>query len=80
MHGDNGISYTTIIQLASQSSIDIEIGNLINKTCFFIKDIGQYGMMMILLFSFNADQSMKAHLVVDGKMCKWITTSMRPIA
>ena len=70
MHGDNGISYTTIIQVASQPSIDIEIGNLIDRPVFFIKDIGQHGMMMILLFLFNADQSMKAHLVVDGKMSK----------
>ena len=27
-------------------------------------------MMMILLFSFEADVTMKARLVVNGKMCK----------
>ena len=35
-----------------------------------IKDVGQRRMMMILLFSFEADVTMKARLVVNGKMCK----------
>ena len=35
----------------------------------WIKDIGQRRMMMIWLISFKSDLSLKARLVVNGKMC-----------
>ena len=60
-----------IMQPAWHPAINKEIGNFIDNTCFqWIKDIGQRRMMMIWLFSFKADMTMKARLVVNGKMCK----------
>ena len=60
-----------IMQPACHPAIDKEIGNFIDNTCFqWIKDVGQRRMMMIGLFSFNADMTLKARLVVNGKMLK----------
>ena len=60
-----------IMQPAWHPAINKEIGNFIDNTCFqWIKDVGQRRMMMIWLFSFEADMTMKARLVVYGKMCK----------
>ena len=60
-----------IMQPAWHPAINKEIGNFIDNTCFqWIKDVGQRRMMMIWLFSFKADMTMKARLVVNGKMCK----------
>ena len=48
-----------------------ELGNFIDNICFqSIKDIGQRRMMMIWLFSFKSDLSLKVRLVVNRKMCK----------
>ena len=59
------------MQPACHPAIDKEIGNFIDNTCFqWIKDVGQRRMMMIGLFSFNADMTLKARLVVNGKMLK----------
>ncbi len=60
-----------IIQPAWHPAINKEIGNFIDNTCFqWIKDVSQRRMMNIWLFSFKADMTMKARLVVNGKMCK----------
>ena len=61
-----------IMQPAWHPAINKEIGNFIDNTCFqWIKDVGQRRMMMMMwLFSFKADMTMKARLVVNGKMCK----------
>ena len=54
------------MQPAWRPAIDKEV-----KTCFQgIKDVGQRRMMMIWLFSFKTDMTMKARLLVKGKMCK----------
>ena len=60
-----------IMQPAWHPTIKKEIGNFIDNTYFqWIKDVGQRRMMMIWLFSFKADMTMKARLEVNGKMCK----------
>ena len=61
-----------IMQPAWQPEINKEIGNFIDNTCFqWIKDVSQCRMMMIIwLFSFMADMTMKARFVVNNKMCK----------
>ena len=66
------ISFTmAIMQTIWHPPIRKELGNFIDNTCFqWIKDIGQRRMMMIWLFSFKSDLSLKARLVVNGKMCK----------
>ena len=61
----------TIMQTIWHPPIQKELGNFIDNTCFqWIKDIGQRRMMMIWLSSFKSDLSLKARLVVNGKMCK----------
>ena len=60
-----------IMQPAWHPAINKEIGNFIDNTCFqWIKNVGQRRMMMIWLFLLKADMTMKARLVVNGKMCK----------
>ena len=60
-----------IMQSTWHPAINKEIGNFIDNTCFqWIKDVGQRRIIMIWLFSFKADMTMKARLVVNGKMCK----------
>ena len=60
-----------IMQTIWHPPIQKELGNFIDNTCLqSIKDIGQRRMMMIWLFSFKSDLSLKARLVVNGKMCK----------
>ena len=60
-----------IMQTIWHPPIQRELGNFIDNTCFqWIKDIGQRRMMMMWLFSFKSNSSLKARLVVNGKMCK----------
>ena len=60
-----------IMQTIWHPPIQKELGNFIDNTCFqWIKDIGKRRMMIIWLFSFKSDLSLKARLVVNGKMRK----------
>ena len=60
-----------IASAAPKSFTKAIMRNFIDNTCFqWIKDVGQRRMMMIWLFSFKSDLSLKARLVVNGKMCK----------
>ena len=60
-----------IMQTIWHPPVQKELGNFIDNTCFhWIKDIGQRRMMMIWLSSFKSNLSLKACLVVNGKMCK----------
>ena len=55
-----------IIQTIWHPPIQKELGYFIDNACFqWIKDIGQRRMMMIWLFSFKSDLSLKARLVVS---------------
>ena len=60
-----------IMQTIWHPPIQKELDNFIDNTYFqWVKDIGQRRMMVIWLFSFKFDLSLKARLVVNGKMCK----------